>query len=225
MNEQPPLPESRLFRWMSRGVVALTLVSLLVFVIQRGVDDLGTLAVASFAVWFSKIAIFASELPAELGVERPWFNPWQLAYISWVLDLIAAVILARVERFHRLPFIGGALQRGHERAGQILLEFPGIRRLAFAGVFLYVFIPFPASGALTGTLISRLIGQTRAATLIAVGAGAGIAVMLYAALAVFLGARWRSLIASPWLAVAGLAVLGLFAWWAWVRVRRELERG
>jgi uncharacterized membrane protein len=137
----------------------------------------------------------------------------------------SVVLLASIASFERLHLIGRALKEAHQRAGETLRTYPGLRRLAFWGVLILVFLPIPGSGAFTGTLVGRLVGMSRTATLLSVTAGAGLAVIAYASVAVFLGAQWRNMLESPWIVIPSLLGIGLFCWWAWLRVRRELERG
>jgi thiol:disulfide interchange protein len=76
-----------------------------------------------------------------------------------------------------------------------------------------------------GTLIARIIGLSRSAGLIAVGIGAGLAVVVYALTAQLVGSQWPTLIQSPWVIACSVLVLGAFAWIAWRYVRAELSRG
>ena len=108
--------------------------------------------------------------------------------------------------------------------GVTLREYPGLRRLAFWGIAILVFLPIPGSGAVTGTLVGQLVGLTRMGTFVAVVSGAGVAVATYAAVAVFLGSQFENMLTSPLVLALCILVFVLFVWWAWLKVKRELQR-
>jgi hypothetical protein len=213
------------FRWTAL-TVAVTSVAAAAFGLAFGLTDLPSIAVAGVAVFLSKLFIFG-------GAIELWpfdkttldFNAWELALVAWVLDLwVSCALLAGISSFERLPFAGRAMSEARARAGLTLREYPGLRRLAVSGIALLVFLPIPASGAVTGTLVGRLVGLSRMATFGAVAGGAGLAVCVYAAVATFFGENWRSLLESPTLVVISLIAFVIFVWIAWLRVRRALTR-
>lgn len=189
-------------------------------------SSLARIAAASVAVFVSKLFIFGGAIELwPFDTTTLDFNAWELALVAWVIDLwVACALLTGISSFERLPFAGRAMSEARARAGQTLVDYPGLRRLAVFGIALLVFLPIPASGAVTGSLVGRLVGLSRMATFGAVASGAGIAVCVYAAAATFFGANWRALLESPTLVVFSLIAFVIFVWIAWLRVRRALTR-
>jgi uncharacterized membrane protein len=220
MSDIPLSPDIVRFRWAAVVIVAGSIALLAVYLINSGTHGIGPLVAASVAVWFTKLTIFGGTF------EGQPFSPWELALLGWVLELLLSIVLlASIASFERLPLAGRAFHEAHLRANQALRTYPGVRRLAFWGVLIFVFLPLPGAGAFIGTLLGRLVGLSRCATLASVGIGAAAAVFSYAGIAVFLGAQWRNLLASPSIVIPSVIAIALFCWWAWLRVRKELERG
>lgn len=210
--------DARRFHVSAVAVLIASGALLAIFIVERGGQGLAALAVAAPAVWFSKLFIFG-------GVADVPFNPWELGLIAWVMDLLACIaLLASFGGIERLPVVGDALRTGHDRAAEALREYPGIRRMAITGVTIFVFLPLPGSGSVVGTLLARLVGLSRMATFLCVGIGAGVSVIVYAAVAVLLGAQWRTWLESPVILAACTLFLIAFTWLAWLRVKRELRR-
>jgi len=216
---EPPAQPTDLvrFRLTALAVLSASLAALIAYAALHELAALSELVVAAAAVFFSKLAIFGGNLP------QSRFNPWELGLLAWTIDLwVSCALLAGIASFERLPLAGRALAEAHGRAGATLREYPGLRRLAFWGIAVLVFLPIPGSGAVTGTLVGRLVGLSRLGTLASIAAGAGAAVASYAAVAVFLGSRWEALASNPLSWVASLLVLVGLLWWFWHRVRSEL---
>jgi uncharacterized membrane protein len=211
--------DGRRFGILSLAILAGTAVLLFGWAARAGWQSLATLPAAALAVWISPFTIFGSAL------EDVPYSSWGLSLIAGVLDLLAAVaLLAGLPLLGRLPATGAVLERMRERAFNALDRYPGLERMAFFGVFLFVFLPIPGSGSVIGTLVGQILGLSRTGTLIVVALGTGLALCTWALLADLLGDRWEGLIQSPLTALGGLIALGLFGWFVWMRVRRQLER-
>lgn len=147
-------------------------------------------------------------------------GPWGLAIIGLVADGVLALSLAvLVEPLGKLRGVGPWLRRAHERASDLLREYPRLRRMAFWGVALFVFLPLPGTGAVGGTFAGQLIGLSRTMTVLAIVLGSGVALVLFAGLAQVLGARAEAILANPRVVVVSAAVLAVFVWLAYRRVR------
>jgi hypothetical protein len=206
------------FRWLALSILVGVAVLLTLYIVENGAAGVGSLALASSAVFLSKIAIFGG------NIEKLPFDPWQLALIAWVLDLLFSVaLLAGIASFEGLPLAGPMMHEANVRAGVTMRNYPGLRRMALGGITLLAFLPLPGS-VVTGTLAGRLVGLSRTATLLSVGTGAGLAALVYAGVAVFLDTQWKSLLQSPLIVIPSLIGLLVFGWWAWLRVKRELRR-
>ena len=211
--------EERRFRLMAAAILCGTGVLLVLCGIEAGWQGLATLWTAAGLVFLSKLWIFWG------AVEGQPFGPWTLGLLAWILDLLVSLLLLTgLARLESLPIAGAWLRRAHAKAAATLVTYPGLKRMAVGGVMLFVFLPLPASGAVTGTLIARLIGLSRTASLLTVGIGAAVAVIVYALLAVYLGSQWEHMVKSPWTWGLSLAALLGFCWLAWRRVRRALQQ-
>jgi uncharacterized membrane protein len=217
MTELPTRPEIDRFRWWASGVAVLVVASLVAFRIVEGPYTWLELAGVTLTVFLSKLAIFQG------AIEGHAWSPWTLALIAWEIDLIgSALILLWVARLELLPVIGPALRRAHAEAHEALRVYPGLRRMAVLGIALFVFVPIPGSGALTGTLIGQIVGLSRPTGFLTVAVGAGVACACYAGAAVYLGDQWRVLLESPWTLALSLLGLLLFGTIAWRYVKRVL---
>lgn len=225
MISAPPMPQAAAtldtarFRWSARAVIAGSVAVLAVYLVRTGWAGLGGLAVAATAVFLSKLSIFGGNIP-----NNP-FNPWELGFIAWMLDLwVACALLAGLASFEKLPVAGKALAEAHLRAHQTLLQYPGLRRLAFWGIAVLVFLPIPGSGAVTGTIVGQIVGLSRMATFASVALGAGLAVSVYAAVAVLAEEHGEKLLTNPLVIIAAVIGLVLLFWYAWVKIKKELQR-
>jgi uncharacterized membrane protein len=217
MTELPTRPEIDRFRWWAAGVALLVVASLVAFRIVEGPYTWLELSGVTLTVFLSKLAIFQGSIEG-----HPW-SPWTLALIAWEIDLVGSVlILLWVARLELLPVVGPALRRAHAEAHEALRVYPGLRRMAVLGIGLFVFVPIPGSGALTGTLIGQIVGLSRPTGFLTVAVGAGVACACYAGAAVYLGEQWRVLIESPWTLALSLLGLLLFGTIAWRYVKRVL---
>lgn len=210
MTELPTRKELDRFHWWAAGVGVLLLGSVVAFRIVEGPDGWLEFAGVSFTVFLSKLAILQGAIEG-----HPW-SPWTLALIAWEIDLVGSVlILLWIERLELLPVVGPTLRQAHAQAHEALRTYPGLRRMAVFGIGLFVFVPIPGSGALTGTLIGQIVGLSRPTGFLTVAVAAALACSCYAGAAVFLGDQWRELIESPWtlgLSLLGLTLFGAIAW-------------
>lgn len=188
-------------------------------VVMRGVEGLLTLLASAGSVFLSKLAIFAG------AIEGHPHGPWELALIGWFIDVgWALALLGGLGWMERMPMVGRSLLRARAQAGRMAVDYPGIRRMASAGVALFVFVPVPGTGAIAGTLLGTLLGLPRMRCAVSVAIGSGVAVVTFAGLSTFFDARWEALAENPVTSLVGLAVLVLFAHLAWLRAKKRLQR-
>lgn len=153
-------------------------------------------------------------------------GPWGLAVLGLVADTLLGLALgALLGPLGRLRGLGPWLKRAHERAAEVLREYPGLRRMAFWGVTLFVFLPLPGTGAVGGTFAGQLMGLSRTATVVAIALGSALTLVLFATLATVMGARAKELIEDPKVAVLSALALAFFVWLAYRRVKLALRRG
>ncbi|MBK7874492.1 MAG: small multi-drug export protein [Planctomycetes bacterium] len=153
-------------------------------------------------------------------------GPWGLALLGLVADtLLGLGLAALLAPLGRLRGLGPWLKRAHERAAVVLREYPGLRRMAFWGVTLFVFLPLPGTGAIGGTFAGQLMGLSRTATVVAIAVGSAMTLVAFGLLATIMGAKAQELIEDPKVAVVSALALALFIWLAYRRVKQSLRRG
>jgi len=174
--------------------------------------------IAGLAMLPGKYVIFS-------GVaEASPLGPWALAALAVLVDVAVASTLALVlAPVGRVPVVGPALQRMHARAEQVLREYPRLRRMAFWGVVIFVFLPLPASGSIGGTFVGQLLGLTRLRGLAAVVLGGALVSAVFAALAVALGHQARAMIENPWVSGTCIALFAVVVFLAWRMARQALK--
>jgi uncharacterized membrane protein len=181
-----------------------------------GLASTPELVIAGSALFMIKWAIFGGMMGAVP------YDPWELAVIAWMVDMVTSVILlAFLTQIERLQVVGPMITQARTKAGETLLQYPGLRRMTLSGVGLFVFLPLPGSGAVTGTLIARILGVSRSHTFTAVATGALLAVSCYAFCAHYLPQVAPD---SPLVLGLSLAVLLLFGWFGYRYAKRELSR-
>jgi uncharacterized membrane protein len=177
-------------------------------------------------LWLVGTLPFVGKFLIFAGLANHPLGPIAIAVFSLLFDLLVAVILfAGLHRFERLPVAGAGITAARRRAHEVLERYPGLRRLAFWGVSLFVFLPLPASGAVGGSFAATLFGLSRASGVLGIGLGSGAIAVVFTAIAIGMGKEGEALLKNPWLGVAGLAVFALFGWLAYRRAKKILERG
>ncbi len=92
------------------------------------------------------------------------------------------VMMANMTVLYRTPWIGARLAAAHEAGWYVLRVHPWMRRGAEVGVALFVAAPFQGTGAVIGTILGRVLGLSRLATLGCIATGSGLGCLLLAAL-------------------------------------------
>ncbi len=153
-------------------------------------------------------------------------TPWQVAVLATAADIALALTLAiGLGWLARIPFFARTLKHVHDRAQEVLEHYPRLKRMAFWGVVLFVFLPLPASGAFGGTFVGQFLGLTRSAGVVAVTVGGVLVSIVFATLAVVMGKRAQEIVDNRWVSAVAVLVFVVFAWWAWKRIRAALEKG
>ncbi|MCE9592810.1 MAG: small multi-drug export protein [Planctomycetes bacterium] len=205
-------------------VAVSTVAALVTFVVLAWIrtGNPGLVAMGAMMVSFQfagKFVIFSGLHP-----DMP-FSPFAIATFSALFDLLVAVVLATgITRLTRLPVVGPLLASARDRSYDILEKYPGLKRTAFWGVALFVFLPLPASGAVSGTFASILLGLPRVQAIGSIGLGSVAACYLFATLAMVLGVEGEAMLRNPWAIAVGVVVFAIFLWWAYKHCKRILER-
>ncbi len=222
-----PLPESNAarhrFRLLAYSSIGLALASLIVLVFQQGWGALGRVSAVSVSAqiggkWIIFVGAKANNVYG--------FGPWGLSYTIFLLDLMIALMLnSFMPQLEKLPKVGDWLIKTREKAGAAYSEYPKLRSMAWSGVMLWVFLPLPASGAVTGSFASRLVGLSRSSAVGAIAVGSLGNGVIFAAMAQIMGAKSQELIDNWQVTTASAIVLILVLWWGWRRLVRHLREG
>lgn len=220
---QPPSSTSRL----EQRLPALWAVSTLALLVFLGVYPFFSDANNGAAVW--ALAFTLATIPGKyvifsgLSSAVP-LGPWGLAALAVLVDLVIATSLAVfLGMLERWPFAARRLKGAHERAEAVLNEYPRLRRMAFVGTVIFVYLPLPASGSIGGTFVGQLVGLSRGATVLAVVLGGALVSATFAYLAATIGAKAEAMAQQPWVVGAAIAAFLVFLWLAWRSVKQSLR--
>jgi uncharacterized membrane protein len=220
----PPPPETiregRVLFWGNLGLAACV-VGYLGYVFASsgtaGMAELAGVAGFSFAV-AGKLVIF-------YGLRNGAIPVWSLAVMTFLIDLVLASALASGLRgLERAPLVGGWLHNSRSRAKEVLLEYPGLRRMAFFGVVAFVLLPIAGTGAITGSIVARLMGLSRLSGIGAIALASGWSALCFALLATFLGEQGETLIKNPLIVTGVAGLLGAVGVSLYKRFVAELRR-
>ncbi len=214
------IQETRVLRWGSAALAAGVAAYLVLTYVHGGLAELAK--VASLAggslVLFGKLVIFG-------GLKEGAPPIWSLALMTFLMDLVFAFALATgLLGLERSALLGGWLKKGHTRAREVLHEYPGLRRWAFFGVVAFVLLPIAGTGAITGSLVARLLGLSRLSGIGAIALASGWTALAFALLAYLAGEQAETLLKNPLLVACGLGLAAALGWMGYRRVLVELRR-
>lgn len=152
------------------------------------------------------------------------FTAWELAALISMLDLWLGIGLCTfLPTLERVPRLGPWIVTTRIKAQTAFLEYPRLRRMAFWGAALWVTLPLPASGAITGSFATRLMGLSRGGGVGAIVIGSVANGAVFAAMASWLGANSEALLNNRAVTAASFVVLVAAIWVGWRRLRRALR--
>lgn len=208
--------------WLALGAVICGTALVLGFWIhQTRPENLGWLwvQIGGIASVPGKYVIFFGLAP------RAPMGPLGLALLCVPVDALVALGLALfLGPLGRLPWIGTRLRNVNLRARAVLADYPRLRRMAFVGVALFVFLPLPGTGAVGGIFAGQMIGLTRPMTVLAIALGTAAIAALFSSLALTLGAESEHMLKSPWFVLGCVLVFALFLWIAWRAAKHKLRQ-
>ena len=174
---------------------------------KRAAVFLGSMQVGSF-VGLGKFVILAGlSGRAPLGV-------WALAGVVVYGDVgTTLVMMGNMTLLYRMPFVGSRLAAAHEAGWYVLRVHRWMRRMAWLGVVVFVAAPFQGTGAVVGTILGRLLGLSRLATLSAMACGSAVGCAALAALGSYGRDRAKQLAQHPVAAaVVGIVTVVMLIW-------------
>jgi hypothetical protein len=167
-------------RWLTVG---LPLGATLVFWVLSGVlgswgvaGQLLTATVASLLGLGPTVVFGPAILP---GID---LSPWELAALmTWTGAVVAALCSWNLDLLERIPRLGPFLASARRGAARSLRDHRWVRRLALLGVFVFVLLPLPGSGAMGGAIVARLVGLAPLAGFLIVSLACAAVAAIYAA--------------------------------------------
>lgn len=182
------------------------------------------------AAWIWGIIFGLASLPGKYLIftgltDKVPLGPWEIAVLAVLVDAATALTLAvGLGWLAKIQWVARTLKRAHDSAQQVLDAYPRIRRMAFWGVVLFVFLPLPASGSIGGTFVGQFVGLTRTSGAIAVVFAGALVSAIFAGLAIFMGAQAQEMLANRWLTAGSVVLFALFLWIAWRHTKRALQK-
>ncbi|MHC1579864.1 MAG: small multi-drug export protein [Candidatus Alkanophagales archaeon] len=131
---------------------------------------------AKYAVVF--FIYFFNPLGMEVGIPtglRMGLHPAPLLTFILFVDATAALFLVwNISHAEKIPGVGGLLRRTEERGRDFMRRHTWVRRLGFVGLVLFVMLPIYGTGAITGSVIGRILGMSPLRVWLAVVLGSGL---------------------------------------------------
>lgn len=120
------------------------------------------------------------------GAEEPIdrFTAAELAMLVFYLDLMTAILISwHVGALFRIPWLGQRLRFLMNAGRDVLDDNRWMRRTTLLAIVAFVMFPLASSGSVGGSLFGRLLGLSRAMTLLGVliGSALGCGTMYYGA--------------------------------------------
>ena len=217
---RPPSRFERNLPWMWAGSVAILLAFLGAFPLLSSSEHAGAIWAQAFtlATLPGKYVIFSGLVPgAPLA-------PWGLAALAVLVDFVIATSLAMfLGLLARWPFAARRLKSIHDRTEAVLADYPRLRRMAFFGTVLFVYLPLPASGSIGGTFLGQLVGLSRGSTVAAVTLGGALVSATFAWLATTIGAQAEAMAQNPWVVAGAVVGFAVFVWVGWRKLKGALR--
>lgn len=134
----------------------------------------GTVGAATASLFFGKFIILGGANGSHVLLSAE-----ELVALVVFMDLMTASwFVYHLGFMLRLPLLGPRFALLIEDGEYIMSAHPWLRRVAFAGVVVFVLVPFAMTGSVGGSILARLLGMSRRATFagICVGSvlGAGL---------------------------------------------------
>jgi len=98
-----------------------------------------------------------SVIPVGIGLGEPW---WLIASSTLVIDLCCSLFVAlNLDLALRIPLLGPFIGRFMEGGRSFIEARPWLERLSFAGLIIFVIVPFQGSGGVNATILGRILGM------------------------------------------------------------------
>lgn len=119
-----------------------------------------------------------SVIPCAIILGYDW---WMIASAVFIIDCTSACFI--VINFHhiaKIPWFGEIFMKCNESMKRISETNSWISRLSLFGLFLFIFFPLQGSGAINGTILSRVMGISPRPAFLCIIAGSGLSALTIA---------------------------------------------
>ena len=119
-----------------------------------------------------------SVIPCAIILGYDW---WMIASAVFLIDCASACFIAM--NFHhiaKIPWFGELFMKCNKSMEMISAANPWISRLSLFGLFLFIFFPLQGSGAINGTILSRMTGISPRPAFLVIIAGSGLSALTIA---------------------------------------------
>lgn len=199
-------------------IAAMILVETFFFVFV-GADDAIELAGIALAS-----ATFAGKFIVLRGLHADglFTSPYHLVPLIVFLDMFTATMAVYNMPFlYRIPKLGKRIHAMKGTGERTLKRNPWMRKVTFLAVVAFVTFPLAGTGAIGGSLIGRLLGLSRARTLLGIFVGANVGGLVMAGLADVFGDSLRNFKDNPVSLIGGILVVGGAGYWLYRRAKAD----
>jgi uncharacterized membrane protein len=174
-NTNEELVKTKVFHLIFPFILSLPLIALLALMLPpEEVSLFLTLLVAYVIPPAGKESI----IPFGIILGYPW---WMICSAILIIDAASALFITlNFHYLYRIPFFGEVFMRCSEGMQALLSRHRWISRFSLFGLFLFIFFPLQGSGAINGTILSRLLGIERCSAFICILAGSGLSCLAIA---------------------------------------------
>jgi uncharacterized membrane protein len=139
------------------------------------------------------------------AVEQAPVGHWEVAALVVYIDIATAcIVMGAIHILDRVPMVARRLDAAGRSSGRVLAHNPWMFRAAWAGLALFIAVPFNGTGALVGSVLGRLLGLSRLNIVSATAAGSVVSATALALATGIWAERINALAAEPALGAAVL---------------------
>ncbi len=197
--------------------VATTILVFTLFFFFVGTNEaleLATTALASATIAGKFIVIRG------LHQEGLFNSPYQLVFLIVYLDMFTAFIAVYNMPFlYRIPRLGKRIHAMKGTGEKTLERNPWMRKVTFIAVVAFVMFPLSGTGAIGGSFIGRLLGLSRARTLLGILVGAIVGGLAMPFLADVFGEQLLNFKDNPLSVIGGILAVGGVCYWLYRRMK------
>ncbi|HJJ99444.1 MAG TPA: small multi-drug export protein [Methanocorpusculum sp.] len=150
--------------------------------------------------------------------------PWIICFGIILMDMMSSILIAlNFDILEKIPFVGSLIHRLVAGADSVRKKKPWIEQCSHLGLLIFMYLPFQGSGAITTTILGRLLGVKAWTVFWIVTVGSILSTLSIAFGAAGVRELWRI---NPWfagVAILVIAVVIIAAILVWRRYTKRLS--